>query len=271
MVAGVRDRGGVVVIVVAAVSLLGACGQPPSDSVQGTPAPTPRLAPLTPRDPDRMAPEQAQAIAELAANASTLAPDPHAGHVGHDHPGPQRAYETRELAANDQRRLGEQWMRARSAVSGLDTANEARAAGYTKAAVQVAGIGAHWVNWTLIDIPFDPSRPAMLLFDERGPAPRLVGFSYWVRSDNEPEGFTGDHDGWHRHTNLCVVNGWIDRENVVSPADCAGHVLAGSDLWMLHAWVVPGRENRWGNFATHHPALCPSAVGTPDIVRCPAP
>jgi hypothetical protein len=116
-----------------------------------------------------------------------------------------------------------------AAVPGLDTADEAKTAGYTKAAVQVAGIGAHWVNWALIDAPFDPTRPAMLLFDERR-----------------------------------------DRENVASRADCAGHVLAGSDLWMLHAWVVPGWENRWGNFATHHPALCPSAVGTPDIIRCPA-
>jgi hypothetical protein len=110
----------------------------------------------------------------------------------------------------------------------------------------------------------------MLLFDERGPTPALVGFSYWVRSDTEPEGFVGDHDAWHRHTNLCVVNGWIDRESAPSRADCAGHVLAGSDLWMLHAWVVPARESRWGDFATHHPALCPSAVGTPDIVRCPS-
>jgi hypothetical protein len=40
--------------------------------------------------------------------------------------------------------------------------------------------------------------------------------------------------------------------------------------WMLHAWVVPGWENRWGNFAIHNPALCPKAAGTPDIRRCPA-
>jgi hypothetical protein len=250
------------------MSLLGACGDSPSDSVGGASVPTPRLAPLTPLDPDRIAPEQAEAIAELAANASASAP--HAGHVGHDEPGPQSADETGALAAGDQLRFDEQWVRAQSAVPALDSASDAAAAGYTKAAVHVSGIGVHWVNWTLIDAPFDPARPAMLLFDERGPTPTLVGFSYWVRSDTEPEGFAGDHDVWHRHTNLCVVNGWIDRESVPSRADCAGHVLAGSDLWMLHAWVVPARENRWGDFATHHPALCPRAVGTPDIVRCPS-
>jgi hypothetical protein len=259
----------VVAIVAVAVTLLGACGGSPTDSASGAPTATPRLAPLTPRDPGRIAPEQAEAIAELAANASAVAPDPHAGHVGHDQPGPQGADETSDLAAGDQVRFDEQWARAGSAVPALDSLDEAAAAGYTRAAVQVAGIGVHWVNWTLIDAPFDPARPAMLLFDERATPPTLVGFSYWVRSETEPGGFAGDRDVWHRHTNLCVVNGWIDRESVPSEAECAGHVLAGSDLWMLHAWVVPDRGNRWGDFATHHPALCPSAVGTPDIVRCP--
>ena len=168
------------------------------------------------------------------------------------------------------RRLNEQWMQARAAVPGVDTVGEATAAGYTRAAVQVPGIGTHWVDWTLIAAPFDPARPAMLLFDERGPSPRLVGFSYWVQSDDEPQGFAGANDVWHRHTNLCIVNGWVDRERSESRADCAGQVLAGSDLWMLHAWVVPGWENRWGNFAIHNPALCPRSAGTPDILRCPA-
>ena len=117
------------------------------------------------------------------------------------------------------------------------------------------------MNWTLIDAPFDPARPAMLLFDERDKSPVLVGFSFWVRSGGEPPGFAGDNDLWHRHTSLCIVNGWVDRESE-SRAACAGHLLAGSDLWMLHAWVVPGWENRWGNFAVHNPALCPSASGT---------
>ena len=85
----------------------------------------------------------------------------------------------------------------------------------------------------------------------------------------EPAGFAGGNDVWHRHTNLCIVNGWVDREGVSSADHCAGALLAGSDLWMLHAWVVPGFANRWGDFATLHPALCPGPDGRPDIARCP--
>ena len=51
----------------------------------------------------------------------------------------------------------------------------------------------------------------MLLLDERDGADDLVGFSYWIRAD-APEGFAGANDVWHQHTNLCIVNGWVDRE-----------------------------------------------------------
>ena len=138
-----------------------------------------------------------------------------------------------------------------------------------RVAVQGAGVGVHWVNWTLIDQPFDPARPSMLLFDERSGREDLVGFSYWLRADTAPDAFAGTNDVWHQHTNLCVVNGWIDREMSESPAACVGHYLAGSDLWMVHAWVVPDRPNRWGDFAVLNPTLCPPSTGTPDIARCP--
>ena len=66
------------------------------------------------------------------------------------------------------------------------------------------------------------------------------------------------------------MNGWVDREKAATPQDCAGEFLAGSDLWMLHAWVVPAAPNRWGPFATLNPALCPADYAVPDIARCPA-
>jgi hypothetical protein len=263
----VRRGGDVVVGVAVVVMVLGACGASEStiEPNQGTPVVTPRIGPLTPRDPSRISPEQAAAIDHLADKASPMAPDPHSMHRGHEHPGPQT---TVELSPPDQSMLNEQWQEARAAVPGLDSAEEATAAGYTRAALQTPGIGTHWVNWTLIDAPFDPAHPAMLLFDERGESPVLVGFSYWIHSATEPPGFAGGNDVWHRHANLCIVNGWVDRERS-SPPECAGQVLAGRDLWMLHAWVVPGWENRWGNFAIFNPALCPKPEGTPDILRCP--
>ena len=46
-------------------------------------------------------------------------------------------------------------------------------------------------------------------------------------------------------------------------------ILAGGDIWMLHAWVVPGHPDSDGRFATFNQTLCPSYIGTADISRCP--
>src|SRR5262245_697235 len=148
--------------------LLVACGadEPMTEPLPATPSPTARIGPLTPRDPSRVSPDQAAAIDDLADAVSAVAPDPHTMHHGHEHAGPET---TVALGPSDLSQFNEQWQEAKAAVPGLDSAAEATAAGYTRAALPVAGIGTHWVNWTLIDAPFDPARPAMLLFDERGP------------------------------------------------------------------------------------------------------
>ena len=238
-----------------------ACAKEPS-----TIADTPRIGPVTPRDPARLPEEQQAAIAALAASASPEGPTEPAGHGSHTVGEPDFTVPLPPAQAQD---FKAEWADAVAAVPALDTPQEAAAAGYTRAAVQGAGVGVHWVNWMLIDAPFDPAQPSMLLFDERKGRQELFGFSYWVRGA-APEGFAGPNDHWHQHSNLCIVNGWVDRESVAGPGDCAGHLLAGADLWMLHAWVVPGHENRWGQFATRHPALCPGpGDALPDISRCP--
>ena len=244
-----------------------ACAQEASTANTATTANTARrVGPLTPRDPDRISSDQQAAIAALATAASPESPGEHAGHDGHSVGGPASSV---ALSSDDRATFDAEWSVAVDAVSTVDAPAEASAAGYTRAAVQGSGVGVHWVNWELIDAPFDPARPSMLLFDERDGREDLVGFSYWLR-DAAPEGFAGPNDVWHQHTNLCIVNGWVDRERVATPADCAGHFLAGSDLWMLHAWVVPGYDNQWGTFATLHPRLCPGPVdAAPDIARCP--
>jgi hypothetical protein len=255
----------VAALVLAAVSLLvlGACG-PESGEVTMPPPPTTiRIAPQTPTDPNRIPPEQAKAIRDLAEEVSHDAPSAHAMDMSGGGPAT-----TIVLDPADQATMDVQWATAQAAVTGLDTPAEATAAGYTKAALRQNGIGVHWVNWQLIDRPFDPARPAMLLFDEDGPQSQLVGFSYWVHAPR-PDGFAGTNDTWHQHTNLCIVNGWVDREMAATPGDCAGSFFAGADLWMLHAWVVPGHENPWGSFAVFNPVLCPRDVGTPDDLRCP--
>jgi hypothetical protein len=146
-----------------------------------------------------------------------------------------------------------------TAVADLGTPEAAEAAGYVQAAPQVAGVGAHWINWSLVDQPFDPARPSMLLYDlHPGRAPRLAGFSYWVRSaPGAPDGFAGANDVWHRHLGLCFVDGWLYREGVPAADGCPGAWLNGSDLWMLHAWVVPGLASGDGRFSGRNPVLCP--------------
>lgn len=163
----------------------------------------------------------------------------------------------------------QQWLTARAAVERYDDLDEAIALGYVRASAPGPGVGTHWVKWSQVAQPFDPAAPAMLLFDERAEPAELMGFSYWVQSPTEPEGFASPNDHWHQHTGLCVVNGWVDREEAAGPDACAGTYLAGGDLWMLHAWAVPDHPNRLGRFASILRELCPPASGTPDIVRCP--
>ncbi len=150
------------------------------------------------------------------------------------------------------------------------TTEDAQRAGYVMSANYDQGVGTHWTNWRLIDAPFDPTRPAMLLYGPRLGETRLVGFSYWVRTSHPsgPSGFAGSADHWHRHYGLCFDrSGLLQREDVRSPRLCQGIYLNGEDMWMLHAWVVPGSPNTWGMFAALNPQLCSRAVA--DIARCP--
>ncbi|MDP9335221.1 MAG: hypothetical protein M3Q30_18210 [Actinomycetota bacterium] len=152
----------------------------------------------------------------------------------------------------------------------LHTTDDAKRSGYVMSASFTEGVGTHWTNWRFIDAPFDPARPAMLLYGPRLGETQLVGFSYWVRTRDPagPVGFAGPADKWHRHFGLCFDRtGLLQRENVRSPLLCNGAYLNGADMWMLHAWVVPGAANAWGLFAPLNPQLCRRDVA--DVNRCP--
>jgi len=162
--------------------------------------------------------------------------------------------------------LMSQLRRAARTSCGLRTVKSAEAAGYYLASPYVDGVGTHWINWSYVDRPFDPARPSMLLFRTAAGVTQLAGFSYWVRSAAPPSGFSGPADHWHRHSGLCFVDGqWVGEEYARS--GCRGVWLNGGDLWMLHAWVVPGNENPAGIFAPRSSQLC--RPHTPDIDACP--
>ncbi len=222
----------------------------------------PRTGPLTPRDPDRITPEDRAAIEALGAST---AGEPHDGH-GHDHT--TEPFEA-PLLTGDKAVFAYEWLQAQASTSRFDTIEEIEALGYVRSSAPIAGIGAHWVRWPQVAEPFDPAWPAMVLYDESVQPALLVGYSYWVQSPSEPVGFAGGNDHWHQHQGLCVVNGWVDRERSTGPDACAGTYFPGGDLWMLHAWPVAGYVNRAGTFATFNRKLCPAAAGVPDVMRCP--
>jgi len=208
------------------------------------------------------------ALASLAAKEQA----PITGRVVHAGHGRAGAEPPLHIGGADRTSLARELRAAAGVACRLRTTEDARRAGYMISANFTSGVGTHWTNWRLVDAPFDPTRPSMLLYGPLLGETRLVGFSYWVRAADPggPNGFAGDADHWHRHFGLCFdAQGLLERENVTVRGECGGRWLNGSDIWMLHAWVVPGEANVWGVFAALNPVLCPRNV--PDILRCPAP
>jgi hypothetical protein len=219
---------------------------------------------LAPTPTDRLPAAEATALIQLADRSQPIDTS-----VTHDH---QTVTLASTLPPADQARFDAEIQAAVDAAKAFATTDAAAAAGYVQSSLQLPAIGTHWIKWSLVDAPFDPAHPSMLLFDESTLHPtRLAGLSYWVRSDNAPEGFTGPNDVWHRHSGLCFENGWLARENVPSSDECAGQWLNGSDLWMLHVWVAPDVTNTAGLFAARNESLCPpDRQQLPDLLKCNA-
>jgi len=101
------------------------------------------------------------------------------------------------------------------------------------------------------------------------PDAKIVGLSYLVYHHNgAPPGFAGPNDHWHQHNangGLCLKGGEVVGGEEISRADCAargGHKTLLIDIWMLHAWVVPGFECTWGVFSGECPELGGRIGGT---------
>ena len=208
-------------------------------------------------DRSRLPREEAVAIAVLARERSEPVPEDAKHDHGHDH-----GDHDHELTPAEEAQLEAQWQEAVDAVDRFDSLEKVEAAGYVLASGVSDGAGAHYVKWSAVDRPFDPAEPSMLLFEElvRGEEPELIAYSYWVTSDEEPVGFAGEQDTWHQHLGVCFINGWIKDENLQRD-ECVGDWVNGMDMWMLHAWVVPGLENEYGRFHTVNPLLCEHACG----------
>ena len=179
------------------------------------------------------------------------ATEPSHGHGG----GEEHTYEP--LDAQTRERSRAELTQAREVALRYPTAADAEAAGYQAVTPYLPLIGKHYMRFVTVDGTFDISQPEMLLYDERD---EIVGLSYYVRSTDEPEGFAGPNDHWHRHIGLCVdaTNPFVLGDEQTTEAECrrrGGVKAEGADGWMVHAWVVPGWDSPQGVFSAENAQL----------------
>jgi hypothetical protein len=170
--------------------------------------------------------------------------------------------------------LEAQMSAARAVAQRYPTVKDAEAAGYRRSTPYVPCIGAHYTNEGLV-MGFDPARPSELLYDGTTPDSKIVGLSYLVyHPDGPPPGFAGPNDHWHQHNangGLCLRGGTVVGGEETTRQQCAalgGRKTLLTDIWMVHAWVVPGFECSWGVFSGECPELggqtCGNAWEAPD-------
>jgi len=157
--------------------------------------------------------------------------------------------------------LQQQLAAARTVIAKYPTVAKAEAAGYMQSTVYVPCIGAHYSKLSLAT-RFDPAAPSELLFDGTKPSSKIVGLSYLVwHPGGPPDGFAGPNDHWHQHNangGLCLKGGLVVGGEDTTAADCSargGVKTILSDVWMVHAWIVPGWECSWGVFSGECPEL----------------
>jgi hypothetical protein len=187
-----------------------------------------------------------------------------AGHGGNHTHGP---VPWQSMGAADTIALQGELRQAATVVAKYPTAADAMAAGYFLVTPWVPGIGAHYMNTNYLKA-FDPTKPAILLYNGNSPSSVLVGVSYAIWQNAIPPGFTGPNDNWHEHPQLCMIGGFVAGGDN-TPADlCAmvggykGNGLGSSHLWMMHLWQVPGWESGWGLFSGENPQI---NVATTDV------
>jgi hypothetical protein len=191
------------------------------------------------------------------------------------HGGERGMLQQKILTKSERLALEGQIKLARQVAVKFPTVKDALAAGYTQSTVFVPCIGAHYTNVGLVS-HLDFSAPSELLYAGTSPDSKIVGLSYlvWHPGGTPPEGFAGKNDYWHQHNangGLCLKGGVVIGGEDTTRQECAdrgGRKTLLTDIWMLHAWVVPGFECSWGTFSGECPELggrlCGTAWDSPD-------
>ncbi len=151
----------------------------------------------------------------------------------------------------------------RKATAKYHDVSRAVADGYEQLSGHVPGMGAHFVNFGLMETPFDLTEPEILLYSlTEGNKPKLVAVEYVVAGP-EPGDLAGDFDVWVLHLASCHYEDEFEVEET-SPLACpttsppwngnpggAPLVLWHPDLWALHTWIWRGNPD--GVFAARNP------------------
>ena len=163
------------------------------------------------------------AVVGIIAPCSALSQTPDHADQGHSHGG--EAVSCTTLASPPWSGLPEtdrlQFAALQRTVSGLETPEAARAAGFNPALGDIPGMGVHYVNSARSRDGVKPGAPDHLLFVEIDGRERLVGAAYAfvdVPATEVPIPFQSDLAKWHDHPEF-----------------------AGPDqtLHMLHTWFIP--------------------------------
>ncbi len=114
---------------------------------------------------------------------------------------------------------------------------------------------------SIIDDVFDPAQPEFLQYGGNTSNSKLVGLSYYVRTNTglPPAGFAGTNDRWHHHPALCL-NKTQALAIGINGSDSACTNAGGVNVhlqnyYMLHLWVVDDLEYRGDIHGPVHPCI----------------
>jgi hypothetical protein len=204
---------------------------------------------------------------EVGAGEGGSAAVDQAGVEASEH-GVRGALQQAALTKSEKAALTLQMAAAAKVAQEFPTVKDALAGGYAMSTVYVPCIGAHYTNVGLAS-HFDPAHPSELLYAGTDPDSKIVGLSYLVwHSNGPPPGFAGPNDRWHQHNangGLCLRGGVVVAGESSTRQECAamgGRKTLLTDVWMVHAWVVPGIACDWGVFSGECPDLGGRLGGT---------
>jgi hypothetical protein len=189
------------------------------------------------------------------------------------------------LSPDDQAAVDRLLAVSREVAEQYPTLADWKAAGASQAGGFSPGLGIHYTRMS--GNAFNPDGvmsdedmldPLVAIYDGTEDTAKIAGFMYYSASAEEPEGFPGDNDFWHYHTDICYLQ--VDDGRTV-PISADGSLITAEECterggtnmsdtqWMVHVWSVPGYEvsdEDGGVFAEVNPKIdCPD--GTYFVMR----